>query len=112
MKLVELNPKWCGYGGSGITGPDGNPVPSREGIGITFECPCGKVDHFPDSDTIFVGFANPLDGGPSAWRDAHPLWTRQGDTFEMLTLTPSILRTLPEGCKWHGFITNGEVIKA
>jgi uncharacterized protein DUF6527 len=35
------------------------------------------------------------------------LWTRTGDTFEMLTLSPSVDAS-KAGC-WHGFVTNGEV---
>lgn len=37
-------------------------------------------------------------------------WERTGDTFDTLTLKPSIQRV--GGCAWHGFITNGEVIGA
>jgi len=48
----------------------------------------------------------PLDGGPPVDGPKH-VWTRTGDTFETLTLRPSILRM--DGCRWHGFVTNGEV---
>jgi hypothetical protein len=54
-----------------------------------------------------VPFANPIDGGPQLERHG---WQRTGDTFETLTLTPSILRARARGgCGWHGFITNGAV---
>lgn len=102
MRLVDLSPNWVGAGGEGISDAQGNPVPERHGVGITFCCPgCSDEAH----KWCFVPFSNPLDGGPQ-----HELqgWQRTGDTFETLTLTPSIQRL--EGCKWHGFITNGEII--
>jgi hypothetical protein len=35
-------------------------------------------------------------------------WQRTGETFETLSLTQSIRRL--DGCKWHGLITNGEIV--
>jgi hypothetical protein len=101
MRLIDLDPKWIGNGGEGVTNSlTGEPVPRREKVAIGFRCPCGC-----DSRTC-IPFSNPIDGGPSLWLTA---WHREGDTFETLTLTSSILRT--GGCvnKWHGFITNGDV---
>lgn len=90
------------------------PAPKRTGVGLSFDCPCAtcaaKRTGDPDTDfylRVFVGFRNPLDGGPA--HDPRPgaQWERTGDTFETLTLTPSIL---DKGrCGWHGFVTNGEV---
>jgi hypothetical protein len=41
------------------------------------------------------------------------MWTRTGEDFETLTLTPSIHSDPAKGgCGWHGFITNGEVLGA
>lgn len=102
MKLTELNPQWIGTGGEGVTDKNGNPVPHRKSVGIEFNCPCGC--DLP----CFVPFKNPIDGGPGVCADHG--WEREGDTFETLTLKPSILRK--SGCGWHGFITNGEVINA
>jgi hypothetical protein len=96
MKLIELDPRWVGAGGEGISDRDGNPVPKREGIGVAFDCPCGC------GSPCFIPFSNPLDGGPPVHEAT---WTRTGETFETLTLTPSIKRV--DGCRWHGFITNG-----
>lgn len=103
MRLVDLDPKWIGYGGKGITDADGNPVPERKGIAVYFNCPCG-CNH-----PVSVSFKNPLDGGPPPIPE-RTYWQRTGDTFETLTLTPSILRL--SGCRWHGFITNGEIVNA
>lgn len=103
MKLTDLHPRWVGAGGDGIS----QPVPERTGIGITFDCPCGKC-----GTLCFVPFQNPLDGGPPLSTD-RPLWTRTGDTFDTMTLTPSILRSKENGgCGWHGFVTDGEVTTA
>jgi len=103
MRLTELHPEWMGAGGAGITDAAGNPVPERHGVGVLLDCPCGC------DRQLYVPFANPIDGGPPV-NDGHASWQRTGDTFETLTLTPSILRMKEKGgCGWHGFITNGEV---
>lgn len=103
MRLTDLNPGWVGVGGEGVTNGDGSPVRERRGIGVMFDCPCGAA-----FSPCYVPFANPLDGGPQHGAQG---WRRVGDTFDSLTLTPSILRTGSKcACKWHGYITNGEVI--
>lgn len=118
MKLVELHPAWVGAGGEGVSNKDGNPVPERHGVGVSFDCPCatctaqrtGNEDH-DFYLRVFVGFSNPLDGGPP--HDPRPgaQWQRTGNTFETLSLTPSILRGKERGgCGWHGFVTNGETV--
>jgi hypothetical protein len=92
VKLVDLDPHW-------VSEPD------RHGQGITFLCPCGC------GERIGVSFRNPIDfGAPMASPIAHSgHWDRAaGDTFEGLTLTPSIDR--PK--HWHGWIRTGEVLTA
>ena len=101
LRLTALHPRWLGAGGAGVSGPDGQPRSRREGCGIMLDCPCGDRS---EGHQLFVPFANPLDGGPCLEPKG---WQRTGDTFETLTLTPSIQRM--EDCRWHGFITNGEV---
>lgn len=113
MRLTDLDPHWVGAGGEGVFDrlPDGTlvPAPKRTGVGITFNCPCGQC-----GSRGYVGFSNPLDGGPA--HDPRPgsQWQRTGETFETLTLTPSIQRRKvgEHGCTWHGFITNGEIVHA
>ncbi len=66
-----------------------------------------------------VAFENPIDGGPPepkrmvTFPDGHKQesvrWTRSGDTFETLTLTPSVDAASHGVGHWHGFITNGEI---
>lgn len=100
MRLTDLNPRWVSGGGEGIT-RNGQPVPERRGVGVSFDCPCVKC-----GERTYIPFENPLDGGP-AYDTDHDRWQRTGDTFETLTLVPSILRRL--GCGWHGFVTHGVV---
>lgn len=106
MRLHELNPEWMDAGGEGISNADGSPTTARHGVGVMCDCPCGNKD---GSHRLYVPFANPLDGGPPMQTGKNNGWQRAGDTFESLTLTPSIHRIVPS-CGWHGFITNGEVL--
>lgn len=108
MRLTELEPRWWGEG--------------TRILGVSFRCPhCQTV-------RLGVAFANPPDGGgpsaivgvtmPHAIRDlihvtrefdvppGH-LWQRTGDTFESMTLAPSI--DASKAGHWHGNVTNGEV---
>lgn len=92
MRLVDLNPRWWAAAG-------------RHGQGIRFDCPCCVAAGRPPV-LVLVAFANPLDGGaPCAERSPH--WSRQGETFDDLTISPSI-----DGSStghWHGWVTAGEI---
>ena len=90
VRLAELEPTWVGEAG-------------RHGTGLACNCPCGC------DNGLYVPFANPLDGGLQVGPQG---WQRTGDTFETLTLTPSIFRRGEGSCGWHGFIRAGEVVKA
>lgn len=103
MKLTELNPSFVGSGGPGITDSKGGPVPRRDGVGLSCDCPCGC------GEPLYVAFDIPLDGKGPPLNARQPLWGRQGDTFEDLTLTPSIQRM--DGCKWHGHLRDGEFVE-
>lgn len=88
------------------------PAKERKGIGLSFNCPCqpcsnerAKIadpsDHYPFR--VYVNFENPVDGGPK-WEKG-PWWTRTGETFEELRLSPSILSDPSKGgCGWHGYV--------
>ena len=99
MRLTELNPRWYGWYSEGGR------------IGIIFDCPVHRGT--PAEHACAVPFANPIEGRPES--DRKYLWQRTGDTFDTLTLTPSVDYTkldngeLRDATCWHGFITNGEV---
>ena len=100
MKLIDLEPHWH-------VDKEG-----REGQGISFLCPhCLK-------QRLGVDFENPIDGGtpiPSRvikngkgevdFVTFH--WKREGETFETLTLHPSV--DASKQGHWHGSITKGEI---
>lgn len=109
MRLTDLDPGWWVTSEGSTSG--------RHGMGLSFQCPCK-----PGCDlTLGVWFANPLDGGPPAPEGEmpKPRWVRVGDTFETMTLTPSIDADSPDLVKgkpelgklghWHGHITAGEI---
>lgn len=102
MKLTDLNPQWLDAGGENVCKADGSPAPRQRGAGISLNCPCGNRD---EDHRLYVPFAVALDGTPGGYGEKG--WQRTGDTFETLTLTPSILRH--GGCGWHGYITAGQV---
>jgi Family of unknown function (DUF6527) len=107
MRLTDLNPQFLNAGGEDCYTCDPEtgaliPAPKRTGVGVQFDCPCGNHD---EDHRCYVPFEHPIDGGPVLERKG---WQRTGDTFETLTLAPSILRV--GGCGWHGWIRNGEVI--
>ncbi len=103
MKLRDLDARFVGAGGDGVFNADGTPAKERHGVGLSFKCPCGGEHH--EYDQVFVAFANPLDGGPPFGNG--PKWQRTGDTIDDITLSPSIQRMDPGGCRWHGFVRNG-----
>ena len=96
-RLIDLNPRFVGAGGEGITNTKtGEEVPERTGVAVSFDCPCGCESR------CMIEFDKPLDGGPP---HGEHYWNRTGDTFETLTLRPSIQRI--GGCEWHGYLTAG-----
>ena len=100
MKLTDLNPRFYSAGGYGNLRDD-ELSPERHGVGISFDCPCGNCKY-----RAYLNFKNPIDGGEQI-EPARPSWKRTGEDFETMTLTPSIQRN--SGCKWHGFLTKGEL---
>jgi hypothetical protein len=95
MKLTDLEPNWISIEG-------------RIGQGMHFLCPaCNN-----GVCRLAVFFANPIDGlepypTPMTPGNTHR-WQRDGATFDVLTLHPSI--NSPD--HWHGWIRNGEVTNA
>lgn len=91
MRLADADPRWYSEGNG------------RRGQGINFLCPN------PGHEQCYIGcpFENPIDGGPPI----EPVyngnyWQRTGESFDTLSLTPSL--DVPG--HWHGFITGGELV--
>jgi hypothetical protein len=104
VKLTDLEPHWVGHGGdSVVVTATGESIQRREAVALGFTCPCGN------GEGVCLPLENPLDGGPRV-EGFHAYWRREGESFETLTLTPSIQRR--DVCRWHGFITSGEIVTA
>lgn len=117
MRLVDCNPRWLTgrYAGR----EDDTPA------GVRFDCPEGHegCDHA-------IPFTPAFDGAPTpGWQQNGAVWGRTGDTFEALTLSPSI-RRIPQHasreaaivagcvpdlvtpsllCAFHGFVRAGQI---
>jgi hypothetical protein len=102
-RLVELHPKWK------MT-TDGSVY------GIEYDCPCGLCSYDPDNGINYekccpsggrqivptkTNFAGLLTCADSARRG----WDLTGDSFETITLSPSIHQV----GHWHGFLRAGWV---
>jgi hypothetical protein len=111
MKLTDLSPHWIQLAQWA--------APEPFYIGISFLCPhcvsslkaCPTCGHCPEAKRVAVQFWPPIDPAGLLGRtfdlpnnNGH---RRTGDTFQTLTLQPSI--KFEGGCNWHGSITNGEV---
>ena len=96
MRLTELHPRW--------TTPANWHGPFLA-FGIEFDCPVCKKR----LSVAFLPWINPGNlpqEGDFAF--AQLKWQRRGDTFETITLEPSI--NFEQARCWHGHIANGEVI--
>ncbi len=126
-RLTDLRPRW-GIDADIVIGGVLRHDENRHGMAVTFDCPhCMKCPTCADLATyqtpdgrlwcsrahswraqrLGVWFANPIDGLPPT-DDAERLWQRTGDTFETLSLSPSIDASARG--HWHGCITDGEVM--
>ncbi len=99
-RLVDLNPRWVG-----IHNFDVNSIYY---IGVTFDSPTtGK--------RLAVLFEPAIDPAGLAakygWSTYFPeskKWQRTGETFDSLTLSPSL--DFSSSGDWHGFINNGRTL--
>jgi hypothetical protein len=97
VKLVDLHPEWVAF------------TPGRSGTALICDCPCG-CDH-----SLVLAFLNPLDGGPPDESGlVAPRWTREGETFDDLTISALIRITgrNEQGERtphWEGSIVRGAV---
>lgn len=124
MKLTELQPKWIGLNGEhlwlGVRDGHGRAGWSGQNphFGLTFLCPHCREQRIgvmfkpfidPDDLVKLATWALPGAPNPNTGEVTEVLWwTRTGDTFDALSLTPSI--DLSKYGHWHGYITNGELL--
>ena len=122
MKLTELEPRWAQ---SVLMNREGrgqsNFAPAGFVNGLTFRCPCENCRATNSMQRLGVTFEPPF--GPLDWltpsqpiTDSPKIWHRDsGETFETLTLSPSIDTSVnPAGRidfkgHWHGYIKFGEI---
>lgn len=94
VKLADLKPMWIPKVEDGA-----------QACGIAFECPVCPRNDAGGVHYIRVQWAN-MEGRPPQ----EVLWERAGgNTFDTLTLNPSILADVTGTCKFHGWIQNGMV---
>ncbi len=100
MKLIDLEPHWVGLGDTGalVIGITFNSPTTGKRLGVLFGNPI-------DRDGWMPKIGNPMDV-PGFFPESKR-WQRTGETFETLTLSPSI--DCSQHGEWHGSITNGEV---
>ena len=112
MKLVDLNPRWVTLAGWASKAPFY--------VGLSFDCPCAlcrrgacpTCGHAPEPKRLAVSFWPPVDpqNVAATFMTSVPDnggHRRQGETFDDLTLTPSI--GFESIGHWHGHITDGNV---
>ena len=106
MRLLDLSPRW-------MTLREGGDI-----VGISFRCPHCASGERGETTYLGVKFAQTIDRDgvdvdERAWPTymlEHPsehFWERSGDTFDTLTLSPSVDASAHG--HWHGFIRGGEV---
>ena len=107
MRLSDLSPRWAADYDI-LVGDHVVHDETRVGMAISFQCPHCVLTGAAYRTRLCVFFRNPVDGKPHSddYDDKH-LWLRSGETFESLTLSPSI--DASGSGHWHGFITSGQM---
>lgn len=109
MRLTDLDPRWF-------------DIPGVGGAidGVTFLCPHCRACRLGIQFTSIGSEPKPPMSLEDKLRHVHELrtfdvppgvvWQRTGETFETLTLTPSV--DASASGHWHGFVRAGEVTNA
>lgn len=102
MKLADLDPRWKAV--------DGDPHAA-----LAFKCPCCQKVwltckfvpmKMSDQMRLFEDEGK-ASGGQVVPTRQEFAWSRQGDDFATLSITPSV--DASASGHWHGFVTNGEI---
>jgi hypothetical protein len=101
VNLADLNPRWQGLNTAA-------KIAASIRIGMTFDCPCCVGTE--RAIKLGVRFRNAIDPdnllADTGWRAAEPAWDRQGETFDTLSLVPSV--DASNQGHWHGTISSGK----
>ena len=103
MKLIDLSPRWIAHDGDAKAA-------------LIFKCPhCREVwltcTFHPIKISAQMGLYRPegeASGGQVVPSRQNFAWSRSGDSFHNVTVTPSV--DASASGHWHGFITNGEIV--
>jgi hypothetical protein len=105
MQLAKLEGQFVAHGPN-----DGYRDVDRfeDATGVMFLCPaCFEKNGGPEgTHYVLVWFRDR--GVPASQMPGPGRWGAKGTSLEDLTLTPSIDLSHGSGCKWHGFVTDGE----
>lgn len=101
MRLIDLDPRWYSSG-----------RPNNR-VGFTFECPCqacaGRGTRLAVAVHLDGTNLDPDPENPQQFPAGEHVWTMAaGDSFENLSLTPSV--DASGSGHWHGHITAGEIV--
>lgn len=118
MKLTSLDPSFqrCEFRGDGKEFHC-EVATIAEAQGVEFLCPkCFEKNGGPVGTHVVVCWSRSR-GTPDAASPGPGRWKISGTGFDDLTLDadpPSSARSvdLKGGCRWHGFVTNGQVTNA
>lgn len=115
MKLIELEPQFLRYGEDhrGVVFQHAPTIATAQGV--LFKCPkCYRENGGPVGTHSIICWSRSA-GVPESASPGPGRWKLEGTGYHDLTLgsdpgSRSVL--LNDGCKWHGFVTNGEVTDA
>jgi len=74
---------------------------------LRFQCPT-SFDDPKDDDRDGHSIIVPL-SKEGTYEGVDSIWTREGDSLEDITLSPSVNCTESKSCKFHGHVKNGKV---
>lgn len=98
-RLADLSPEWVWWGpGKKLVQGLEMPEVGMDRIGVAFDCPTCNPPH-----NLAAFWAHP--------DQASGTWVKKGETFESLTLFPSLDASSVEGlgCCFHGWVKHGKV---
>lgn len=102
MRLIELNPRWISYQGNRLGITFDCPHCKTQRLAVSFHHDYSEINRTIDID-MEVDLIHSVNPDTKIWTETNP----EPDTFENLTLTPSI--DCSQSGHWHGFIVDGNI---